>query len=78
MDGSLKLADLSYIFENKICREKVIEELVNSQLFIIGSNSVETFHISILDALRRISESAFKKYAIKAYKNYGKISTCLM
>lgn len=68
MDGSLKLADLSYIFENKICREKVIEELVNSQLFIIGSNSVETFHISILDALRRISESAFKKYAIKAYK----------
>lgn len=68
MDGNLKLTDLSYIFEDKTCREKVMEELVKSQLFIIGSNSVETFHISILDALRRISESAFKKHAIKAYK----------
>lgn len=56
MDGNLKLTDLSYIFEYKTCREKVMEELVKSQLFIIGSNSVETFHISILDALRRISD----------------------
>lgn len=39
MDGNLKLTDLSYIFEYKTCREKVMEELVKSQLFIIGSNS---------------------------------------
>lgn len=72
MDGSLNLTNFLYIYEDETCREKVIEELTKSQLFIISTSEIKIFHVSILDALKRISMPDYEKYTTIAYKKLWK------
>lgn len=76
MDGSLNLTNFIYIYEDETCREKVIEELAKSQLFIVSTNEIKIFHVSILDALKRIGVSDYEKYTTIAYKKLWK-NICL-